>query len=377
MIKLTIAGDFCPNNRVAEIIDNGKCQDVLRSVKPYIESDYSIVNLEAPIVHGYAEPIPKWGPNLKCSNHVIDALKYASFACVTLANNHFYDYGEEGALTTIEDLKNAGIDYVGAGRNIHEASETLYKVIKGKRFAFINCCEHEYSVATEKSAGSNPINPVRQYYAIVESRKKSDYVVLIVHGGVEMYDLPTPRMIEIYRFFIDAGADVVINHHQHCYSGYEKYHGKYIFYGLGNFCFDMVERRDSIWNTGFVLNLFFEGKEITKEIVPYTQCNSKPSVEILEGVDKDGFFSRIKSLNMTISNSESLEREYLKYVNETNEIYDVFHPDTNKYLRYLYRKGLIPSFISKSQLRSIENKIVCESHYDRFVRMIRSKLNKD
>ena len=29
----------------------------------------------------------------------------------------------------------------------------------------------------------------------------------------------------MYRFFIDASADAVINHHQHCYSGYEEYHG--------------------------------------------------------------------------------------------------------------------------------------------------------
>lgn len=43
-------------------------------------------------------------------------------------------------------------------------------------------------------------------------------------------------MQEIYRFFVDIGADAVINHHQHCYSGYEVYKEKPIFYGLGNFC---------------------------------------------------------------------------------------------------------------------------------------------
>lgn len=374
MIKITVAGDFCPNNRVTDIFDKGNYQNVLSIIKPFIESDYSIVNLEAPIVTENAEPIPKWGPNLKCSRAVIDVLKYAGFGCVTLANNHFYDYGENGAKTTLEELRKGEVDYVGAGQNIHEASKTLYKDIKGKTFAFINCCEHEYSIATEKSSGSNPINPVRQYYSITEARKKSDYVLLIVHGGVEMYELPTPRMVELYRFFIDAGADVVINHHQHCYSGYEKYHDKYIFYGLGNFCFDMSGRRNSIWNTGFILNLFFEDNGITKEIVPYTQCDSIPCVDVLDGNDKDEFYHNIQLLNTTISNNESLEKKYSEYVNDTSRIYDVFHPYTNKYLLYLYHRGWLPSFISKKQLRSIENKLVCESHYERLVRTLKDKL---
>ena len=42
-------------------------------------------------------------------------------------------------------------------------------------------------------------------------------------------------MKETYRFFVDCGADAVINHHQHCYSGYEYYKDKFICYGLGNF----------------------------------------------------------------------------------------------------------------------------------------------
>lgn len=52
-----------------------------------------------------------------------------------------------------------------------------------------------------------------------------------MHGGHEHYQLPSLRMQETYRFFIDAGADVVVNHHQHCFSGYEIYNNKYIFMG--------------------------------------------------------------------------------------------------------------------------------------------------
>ncbi len=41
------------------------------------ETDYALVNLEAPIVKGTGTPIKKSGPNLKCSPNVVDALAAA------------------------------------------------------------------------------------------------------------------------------------------------------------------------------------------------------------------------------------------------------------------------------------------------------------
>ena len=51
---------------------------------------------------------------------------------------------------------------------------------------------------------------------VEEAKKKADFVLVIVHGGSEHFQLPTPRMQATYRFFVDAGADAVVNHHQHC-----------------------------------------------------------------------------------------------------------------------------------------------------------------
>lgn len=377
-IKIIIAGDLCPHDRVERFFCNNDHDKILDQVRPVVtESDYSLVNLEAPIATEEANPIPKWGPNLRCDSHVIDALKYAGFQCVTLANNHFYDYGESGALTTFSELRKNGIDFVGAGKELKEAAQILYKQIKGKNIAFINCCEHEYSIATNNSAGSNPLNPIQQYYAIKEACQNSDFVIVITHGGIEAYQLPTPRMQETYRFFIDAGADIVVNHHQHCYSGFECYKGKYIYYGLGNFCFDWAGKRNCSWNEGFLLAITFTNNSINCAEIPYVQCNERAEVSFMNEGKQLDFQKKIKSLNACIANPIELEQNYNSYVEETAKIYDDLHPYSNRYLRALYNRGLIPSFFGKEKLRSIENKIVCESHYDRFVRMIRSKLNKD
>lgn len=375
-IKIVIAGDLCPHDRVKHLFCNNKHDKVLNHVRPITTSaDYSLVNLEAPIANEDAPPIPKWGPNLRCDNQVIEALKYTGFKGVTLANNHFYDYGENGALTTFSELRKNGIDYVGAGNNLKEAAQILYKQIKGKNFAFVNCCEHEYSIATNNSAGSNPLNPIQQYYAIKEAREKSDFVIVITHGGIETYQLPTPRMQETYRFFIDAGADIVVNHHQHCYSGFECYKEKFIYYGLGNFCFDWSGKRNSSWNEGFLLKISFTDDGISCAEIPYVQCDDEAEVSFMNEEKKKEFQRKIKALNTCIANPIELEQNYNQYVEETAKIYDVLHPYSNRYLRALYNRGLIPSFFGREKLMSIENKIVCESHYDRFVRMIRSKLN--
>lgn len=256
-MKVLIAGDYCQRYRVDDAVKNRCFGELFDEVRPIIKSaDYSIVNFEFPIVLNpeSAKPIPKCGPNLKGTIESVDAVKYAGFNCCTLANNHILDQGENCCLDTKFELERAGVDTVGAGKNLDEASEILYKEVGGKVLAIINCCEHEFTIATATTAGANPLNPIQQYYKIQEARGNADYVLVIVHGGHEHYQLPSPRMQETYRFFVDAGADAVVNHHQHCYSGYEIYKNKPIFYGLGNFCFDIQpQKHDSIWNYGYMV----------------------------------------------------------------------------------------------------------------------------
>jgi Bacterial capsule synthesis protein PGA_cap len=43
------------------------------------------------------------------------------------------------------------------------------------------------------------------------------------------------------RLAIDAGADLVLGHHQHMLRGFEFYKGRPIFYGLGHYVFDLPD----------------------------------------------------------------------------------------------------------------------------------------
>lgn len=367
-MKVLIAGDLVPSGHIKPIINNGKYDKVIgEDVKRIIENeDYSIVNLECPIVNSPSvKPIEKSGPCLKSTEKVVDFIKYAGFNAVTLANNHFRDYGNKGVVSTIEKLQSHNIDYVGGGINLDEASKTLFIELENKRLAIINCCEQEFSIANKDNAGSNPLNPIEQYYRIIEAKKTADHVIVIVHGGIEHYQLPTLRMKELYRFFIDAGADAVVNHHQHCYTGYEIYNGRPIFYGIGNFCFDMPNR-PFFWYEGYLVEITLE-ESISFRLIPYRQ--SDEGIHLLK--DKTSFEKNIKKMNSIIADDTSLEKSFKELIEIRKVGYvELLEPIRHRLWLALRRRGIVPSFVSNKIKKLMLNIIRCESHRDLFIQSL-------
>ena len=140
-MNIIIAGDFAPQGRVATLISNEKYEKVFGEVKPLIvDADYSIVNLEAPITEStLCQPIVKAGPTLHTSTHASEAIKWAGFKGVTLANNHLRDYGDNGVSDTLFYLTHNGLTTFGGGLDLQEASQTRYIEVGGVIFAVVNC----------------------------------------------------------------------------------------------------------------------------------------------------------------------------------------------------------------------------------------------
>ncbi len=376
-MKILIAGDFCPRDRVATMVAN-KDFSFFDGVKEIIkEADYSIVNFECPIVEGDAKPIAKCGPALRTERTAVAAMKYAGFNCATLANNHFRDFGDSGCLTTLKELEAQNIDYVGGGKSLAEAQKVLYKDIHGKKVAFVNFCENEFSIATATTAGAAPLDSVDNYHQITEARKNADYVVVIVHGGHEHYQLPSPRMKKLYRFFVEIGADAVVNHHQHCYSGYEYYNGKPIVYGLGNFCFDGNRNGGNvIWHEGYLLVIEL-GEQIPKiELVPYVQCKDLATVELMQEEQTDNFEQTISKLNAIIADDNQLQKSFEGWINR-NKAYvtSLFSSWHNRYLNAAANRGYLPYLTSRKEYGAMLNRICCEAHRDITIAVLNEKMN--
>lgn len=378
MISVIFAGDFCP----AFIKDNEPLYisglEQIRELNSRV--DYSILNLECPCTKSTANvyfPIAKQGPSLIGNSRAVEIVKQAGFSAVTLANNHIFDYGETALKQTINCLKELGIDYVGANIIKEEAASTLYKNIGNSFLSIINCCEHEFSVATDDHGGANPLDPVSQYYQIQEAKKISDYVVMIIHGGVEHLQYPTQRMVKLYRFFVDAGADAVINHHQHCPCGYELYKGKPIFYGLGNFFFPWKGKSNSIWNQGYMVKLNLDTGGIDYEVIPYCQCNNSLDITLLEGKDLESFTKMMRELSNPIKDEILLKSKFKTFNKENDYLYrKMLEPYSGRILNALYKRGILPSFVGKERVLALMDFLGCESHYERVMDYLDDKYNQ-
>lgn len=371
-MKILITGDFCPVNRASgklahQIID----KEVLSLIE---NSDLTITNLECPLtVHEKA--INKTGPALKSNPENIKILKDAGFNMVTLANNHIMDYGEDGMIDTLEILSENKIDYVGAGKHTNPIGVSY---CNNQEFiiAIINICENEWSTKSFGNHRAYGLDPVDNFALIQEAKAKADKVVVIHHGGHEMYEYPSPRIKKLFRFFVDAGADTVINHHTHCTSGYEIYKNAPIFYSLGNFIFDDLIQKKSIWNEGMVVVLELnKGQEGIKfELHPYHQFGENPQLETFKGKERDEFMRKLKVKSKLIEDDEKLKEKFSAYCTQKQKMYNSYlEPQKNRYLLALRNRGLFPSLWSKRKRLFLQNLIRCESHRDVVTKILKNE----
>lgn len=359
-IKIFVAGDVVPRNRTIQLFKEGKTELLFNDFIPIIKNaDISFVNFEAPIIYGEETPIKKSGPCLHTSKETMEVLKMAGFSSITLANNHFRDQGQQGVNDTINTAIELGIDYVGGGKTIEESRRILFKKLNNYNIAFINVCENEFSIATSNYGGSNSFDIVSIVEDIKKAKETADYVFLIIHGGIEHYQYPTPRMKKTYRFFVDSGADVVINHHQHCFSGYEVYKKSPIFYGLGNFCFDSDRLMKPIWYQGYAVLFKIKNKLISFELFPYEQCYNEPKLIKL----KNAYIDTISHINKIISDDDALQQQFEKYAKtmERDFLLRLF-PIRNKIFSALFRRNYIKNIYPKMKYYTIKNLLLCESH---------------
>ncbi len=368
MLQIFITGDIMPRmDRLASL--KNASNTIFGAMKPYISNaDVAIANLEAPVVGEKLTPIKKSGPCLYTSEQTVEVLKEAGFGVVTLANNHFFDQGQLGVENTLKACRENHVDFVGGGRDLDEARKTLTIKINGMRIAFINACEQEFSIANAEHGGSNPIDLIQMQKDITIARELSDCVIVIIHGGVELYPYPTPRMKRWYRHFIDLGADVVINHHQHCMNGYEVYKEKPIFYGLGNFYFPQREGapKYATWANGYAVMLKL-GDKIDYELIPYHQD--------IDGIvlrDRKEFEREIELLNLPIPDDNLLQQnfdEHIIKVEKTLKSQLLPSMMQGRLLSGLARRGYLGKLYKGKHLYALKNTLTCESHFESLQRV--------
>jgi len=212
------------------------------------------------------ETAPQQGAETLAPPVTLDALKSLGFNLLSLANNHAWDLRVPGIRNTIQEADRLNLAHAGTGNSAEEAAAAGYLRTPKGTVALVAMASG--LVAQGGAAGTNRpgVNELRVENSnvpneedarrILESiktaRRQADLVIVYQHnhifehpfGTIFSEELPErlvpPEWIKAWTHReVDAGADIVVLHGAPLIHGVEVYHGRPIFYDLGNFIFNL------------------------------------------------------------------------------------------------------------------------------------------
>ena len=362
------AGDLVPPIAFSKSSSSSFISDKIKA--EINECDFSIVNLECPLTDR-DNPIRKDGPHLRADPECASTIRSVGFDTVGLANNHILDMGEKGLKDTIKNCEAAGLNVLGAGLNLAEAQEPIIYESKDIKVAVIAFAEHEFSIASKKTAGCAPLDPIQNFYQVQRAREKADVVIVSLHGGLEYESMPRPGLVEHCRFLVECGASTVVCHHTHVPSAIEVYRDCPIVYGLGNFLFERSDKPNE-WFLGYGIKLSISKDGITSfKVIPFRQKNGY--IDNNEDVKRE-VLRMIYEASVPLKDEDKLKEEWKKICKKKKEKYliNLRSPVIFRGIERLIKtfpflkRILLPNRLKPSVL----NLIRCESHREALLTII-------
>jgi hypothetical protein len=226
-------------------------------LRPLLQrANYVVANMETPATDLTVSPLTdKHYVHRTSPAEAPPAYARNGIRAVGLANNHSMDYGAAGIIHTFDALRANGIRLFGAGPDLAEAEKPLILRIPSAggpprhvavfaMFEYRPDFDGQHSFyATPARPGVAKIDPARFEELARTAREKYEnlLVVAFAHWG-KNYAWRSPAQAQMGRALIEAGADLVLGHHGHNFQEIERYRGKWILYGIGNFLFNSLGR---------------------------------------------------------------------------------------------------------------------------------------
>ena len=206
-------------------------------------ADVAVANHEAPITDA-ARPSSLYKKYVYAAPAAsARALAGAGFDVLALANNHALDAGADGLADTIANAARAGLLTIGAGRDAAEARRGVVVDIGGVRVAILAYCERQLLFDAYMDLFARARHPGVAMAAepdlaldVARLRARADLVVVSFHIG-DNYAPPTRAQRRWAERAIDAGADLVVEHHPHVAQPVAMYRGRPVVLSLGNYAF--------------------------------------------------------------------------------------------------------------------------------------------
>jgi poly-gamma-glutamate capsule biosynthesis protein CapA/YwtB (metallophosphatase superfamily) len=243
VVRLALAGDTMLGRLVAERI---RAEGPASLFAPEVvevahEADLFVLNLECCISErGRPWPAPGKPFFFRAPPMAVETLRLLGVDCVTLANNHALDYGEEALTDSLHHLGRAGIAVVGAGCDVESARAHTVLEHHGVRLAVLGVTDHPADFAAGASRPGVAFAdlwrdvPAWLTGAVETAAREADGVIVTPHWGPNMVPAPLPHVRRSADALRAAGATLVAGHSAHVFHGLDDH----VLYDLGDFIDD-------------------------------------------------------------------------------------------------------------------------------------------
>lgn len=264
--------------------------------KAFAGSDIIFGNLEVVMSRFDRKRDPFGSIHLRAQPKALAGLRQAGFNVMALANNHIMQHGRAAVVETLRLLREAQIAATGIEAADIGVENLAVTTVNGARVGFLayNFRPPQYFVDPPiDAAGSEE----RILADLERYRGSADFLVLALHWGEEFVNRPSGEQVRLGRKLIDAGASAILGHHPHIVQGIESYRGRVIAYSLGDFVFDLWQKR---LRESMVLRLtLHEPTRVSYEIRPVC-INRNWQPELLDGSAAAALQARIAALAQLI-----------------------------------------------------------------------------
>lgn len=254
------AGDLMcePAMSEAAYLDGKYCfTHFFKYIAPVLKSaDLTLANLETivsdkiPYAHEIHKVAHETGPRYHCNAPVqyLEALRYAGFDGLVLANNHNADGGYEGIVETLDNVDEYGFMRTGMFKNAEE-SRVLVVDVNNIKVGILSYTEHINRDLDTEILTEDGCNVMLNRYSKEKLKKDialakeqgAEFILSYIHlSGKEYSTVVLDRQRATAQEMADAGVDCVVGTHMHCIQEYDVLEAKDgrrvpVMYSLGNF----------------------------------------------------------------------------------------------------------------------------------------------
>jgi poly-gamma-glutamate synthesis protein (capsule biosynthesis protein) len=271
---LIFGGDVMLGRSCAIKIQNGT--DPFEGISSLVrQASFAAANLECTIsdlgeaTNRYAFRAPSQSAQL---------LRRAGFEAMGLANNHSLDFGPVALRDSAAHLLEEEVEPVGVETATKTACDpSFFSLSDEKKIALLAISA--FGAGSEIGTASHR---AELNIAIENARSHADFIICLVHWGIENVERITDEQRELARWLIDRGVNLVVGSHPHCVQPIDFYHGCPIAYSLGNLVFDGAPTV-AAWNHGALLDVGLndDAKISSVSLIPIILKDGLPHVEAL------------------------------------------------------------------------------------------------